>query len=165
MKTQGPRTARLHSRALRTLRAYRGLTQTQLAKRAGYAMQTVSRWENAEFPISLVSQQALAGALRVDHSVFQALATEGDPLPLGLMGFSELAPDERQYTMEQVVARLHMGKDGVVQPRRENLRLLFEPADLEKLSDWRRERAVHFRSRLRGLLRTHRPPARRAATA
>jgi len=61
-------------RAIRRLREDRGLTQEELASRAGTTFGTVSRLESAKSAPAWATVRALAGALEVDlHGLADAI--------------------------------------------------------------------------------------------
>ena len=163
----------LYGRALRTLRAYRNMGQRALADESGFSYGAISKWERGESGITTPNRQILAQALRVPPDVFEALAHNGDPLVKALNGYSRLDVEYSVYNYQQAARKLGVCvntvrkavKLGVVTPRAEFRACWFTPTDLQKVSDWQRERAVTFRSRLRGFQRMRRAKDREKAAA
>lgn len=74
-----PRTDELVRARLRALRAERGLSQDEVAARAGMAASTLSRLESGARRLSLDHLAPLAGALGVDVADLLAPAVHADP--------------------------------------------------------------------------------------
>jgi len=145
------------ARALRTLRAYRGIGQRELSARSGFSWGVISKWERGKSGIIPPHRQILAQALEVPEEVFIVLARHGDPLTLALEGFFPMTPPSKLYTYDEASRKLHICKNtirkgvtlGIVRPRRGDRRVWFTAEDLERLAAWRRDETVRTRGRIR----------------
>jgi len=70
---------RAYAERLRQAREYRGMTQRQLAKAIGVAMQMIQNYEHARAGISAAQLEQLAWALQCEPA--DLLAPPGSPLP------------------------------------------------------------------------------------
>lgn len=88
-----------YAQRLRTRRRELGLTQTQLAQRAGVGQDVISRIERAEYTGSDETVHALADALQTDAAELLALARQArDPIVLAVQR-SDVLDDEEKGEM------------------------------------------------------------------
>lgn len=115
MSEHGPVTP--YAERLRGRRRELGLTQTQLAQRAGVGQDVVSRIERCEYTGSDETVRALAEALSLDHASLLTLARQArDPVVVAVQRSATLA-DAEKVDLLQRYAQLLAQHDGSPAPQ------------------------------------------------